>query len=179
MGKKIRAAKASLVAAFLAAGGTAAATATKAKAANPGPAQVSWGDPLIRFWKLDGFADYFKYDGFAQLANFYKPQLIADASAMYDKYLKDTSALLDIYQKDHTQLTGILIGLETYYKEKNIEPLLSFLEQPGAQDAYFKFWSVMNDLQAISGREGAFGFFIKETGIVADPLQRSTDGAIG
>jgi hypothetical protein len=172
MGKKIRAAKASLVAAFLAAGG-AAATATKAKAVNPGPTQVSWGDPLIRFWKLDAFPSYFKVDNFAQLANFYKAQLISDASAMYVKYSDQTNALLNIYEKQHGQLEGILIGLEQYWKLNNIEPLLSALKQPGAMDAYVKFWDVMNDMQAISGREGAFGFFIKQTGILADPLRQS------
>jgi len=179
MGKKIRAAKASLVAAFLAAGGTAAATASKAKAVNPGPTQVSWGDPLIRFWKLDAFPSYFKVDNFAQLANFYKAQLISDASAMYFKYSEQTSALLDIYQKDHAQLEGILIGLEQYWKLNNIEPLLSYLKDPAAMNAYIKFWDVMHDLQAISGDKGAFGFFIKQTGILADPLQRSTDGQLG
>jgi hypothetical protein len=172
MGKKIRAAKASLVAAFLAAGGGAAATASNAQAKNPGPPSVSWGDPMIRFLKLDGFPAYIKFDGFAQLANFYKERLVSDVSALYLKYEDQTAALLDIYQKDHTQLTGILIGLETYYKEQNIEPLLSYLKQPGAQDAYVKFWTVLNDLQAISGREGAFGFFMNETGILADPLQQ-------
>src|SRR5204862_424840 len=140
MGRKIRAAKASLVAAFVAAGGAATAksvsAASAAEPSAPVASQVNWGDQLVRFLKLDGFPAYFKVDEFAQLAQFYKASLLSDASALYYKYPDQVSALLDLYQKaDAGPLSGILIGLETYWKADDIQPLLDYLKTPGALDA--------------------------------------------
>ncbi len=117
MGRKMRAAKASLVAAFLAAGGAATAKAVPAGTAKPantigGSSAISWGDPLIRFLKLDGFPAYLKIDGFAQLAQYYKLHLLADTATLYDKYPDQVAGLLDLYHKaDAGPLSGILIGL--------------------------------------------------------------------
>src|SRR4051812_2048227 len=190
MGRKINAAKASLVAAFVAAGGAAAAGAapsTSAHQARPAAGAgfpVKWGDPLIRFLKLDGFPSYFKYDGFAQLANYYKDRLLSDAAAAYEKFPKQVDDLLSSYWKaDGGQLTGILIGLETYWKQDgNLKPLLDYLKTPGAMDAYVKFWDVLDVFQKIAPENGggAFEFFQKETGIRANPLQsRDLDGQLG
>jgi hypothetical protein len=183
MGTKIRAAKASLVAAFLAAGGAAAANAVPASSAKPaltisGKTTVNWGDQLIRFLKLDGFPSYLKIDGFAQLAQYYKPQLLADATALYIKYPDQVAGVLELYQKaDAGPLSGILIGLEQFYKEKNIEPLLDYLKAPGAMDAYIKFEGFFSALQEVSREgQGAFQFFYKETGIAGNPLAQFTDG---
>lgn len=104
MGRKIRAAKASLVAAFLATSGAATAKAMHSSAARPantigGAAAVNWGDPVIRFLKLDGFADYLKLDGSAQLAMFYKEQLLSDTASLYDKWMPQVNDLLALYHK--------------------------------------------------------------------------------
>lgn len=175
MGRKIRAAKASLVAAFLAAGGAAAAKALPAPKA-PGAAAggtvtdgVVWGDPLIRFLKLDGFPAYLKIDGFAQLAQYYKQQLMGDGSTLYLKYDDQVANLLALYHKASAgPLTGILIGLERYYKNGDKETLLNFLKTPSNMDAYIKFADFFDALQTV-GRDqdngGAFEFFVKETGI--------------
>ena len=181
MGRKIRAAKASLVAAFVAAGGAAAAGAVPGKSAHQArhtltaaEFPVKWGDPLIRFLKLDGFPAYFKYDGFAQLSNYYKDRLLSDVAVVYDKYSAQANDLLSLYHKANAgPLTGILIGLETYWKQDgNIQPLLDYLKTPGAMDAYVKFWSVLDAFQKVApAGGGAFEFFVKETGIVANPLQ--------
>jgi len=189
MGRKIRAAKASLVAAFVASGGAAAASAVPGKSAQPTrhtftvTSPVSWGDPLIRFVKLDGFPSYLKQDGFAQLANYYKASLLSDAAALYDKYRPQVDDLLSLYQKANAgPLAGILIGLETYWKQDgNIKPLLDYLKTPGAMDAYFKFWSVLDAFQKVSpAGGGAFEFFVKETGIAGNPLQsRDISGQLG
>ena len=185
MGRKIRAAKASLVAAFLAAGGAGTAKALSTHAAKPantigGKSAVNRGDPLIRFIKLDGFPAYIKFDGFAQLAQYYKESLLTDAAALYQKYPDQVAGVLELYQKaDAGPLTGILIGLEQFYKEKNIEPLLDYLKTPGAMDAYIKFESFFSAMQAVNQEgQGAFQFFWKETGIAGNPLA-STDGQIG
>lgn len=183
MGRKIRAAQTSLVAAFVAAGGAAAAGAVPGKSAQPARHTatvtfINWGDPLIRFWKLDGFSSYFKYDGFAQLAQYYKVSLLRDAATMYDKWRPQVSDLLDLYHKAGAgPLAGILIGLETFYKEDgNVKPLLDYLKTPGAMDAFVKFEKFFSALQTVSREDGndAFSFFVKMTGIAGNPLQ-STD----
>ncbi|MHB8696058.1 MAG: hypothetical protein ACYDHH_33010 [Solirubrobacteraceae bacterium] len=186
MGKKVRAAKASLVAAFLAAGGAATAKAVTAGAApaNTGgraAASANWGDPLIRFLKLDGFPAYLKLEGFAQLAQYYKEQLLTDTATLYDKWRPQVDDLLALYQKaDAGPLTGILVGLETFYKEQNIQPLLDYLKTPGAMDAYLKFEGFFSALRAVAAKEGpsAFQFFYKETGIVGNPVGELTDGGV-
>lgn len=176
MGKKIRAAKASLVAVFLAAGGTAAAKAVPASSARPantigGAAAINWGDPLIRFLKLDGFPAYLKIDGFAQLAQFDKSSLLSDAAVLYQKCALQVDDLLALYHKaDAGPLTGILIGLEQFYKEDTMQPLLDYLNNtPGAMDAYLKFENFFSALR--ENASGAFQFFYKETGIAGNPLQ--------
>lgn len=174
MGKKIRAAQASLVAAFLAAGGAAATSGAKAApAANPGPVQINWGDQLVRFIKLDGFPAYLKIDGFAALTQYYKEQILSDASALYVKYGQKVYDVLSYYQKaDGGPLSGILIGLEQFYKEKNIEPLLSYIkETPGAMDAYIKYDEFIGELQGVArddaakGASSALDYYVKLTGI--------------
>ncbi len=180
MGKKIRAAKASLVAAFVAAGGATAAKAEPTSSAASGEtieavSAVSWGDQLIRFLKLDGFPAYMKIDEFAQLGQFYKEQLVSDAATLYDKWPDQVSDLLSLYIKgDAGPLAGILIGLEQYNKDQNIEPLLDYLKTPGAMDAYVKFESFFSALQH-DAREGAFQFFWKETGIAVVPAVQFGD----
>ena len=146
-----------------------------------GAASINWGDPLIRFLKLDGFPAYLKLDGFAQMAQYYKDQLISDAGVLYDKYPSQVADLLGLYHKaDAGPLSGILIGLETYYKEQNIQPLLDYLKMPGAMDAYLKFEGFFSALQAVNREgQGAFQFFYKETGIAGNPLGQSTDGTGG
>jgi hypothetical protein len=178
MGRKLRAAKTSLVAAFLAANGAAAAQAMPAKSAKPanpigGAVSINWGDPLVRFLKLDGFPAYLKIDGFAALAQYYKMQILGDVSTLYLKYQDQVAGLLALYQKaDAGPLAGILIGLEQYYKEDNIEPLRDYLKTPGAMDAYGKFESFFSALRAVGGERqaSAFEFFYKETGIAGNPL---------
>ena len=186
MGKKIRAAKASLVAVFLAAGGAGTAKAVQTHTARPantigGSSAVSWGDPVIRFLKLDGFPAYLKIDGFAQLAQYYKAQLLSDTATLYLKYEEPVAGVLDLYQKANAgPLTGILVGLEQYYKEDNLQPLQDYLKTPGAMDAYLKFESFFSALQAVdTDGQGAFGFFYKETGIAGNPLETPSDGPIG
>lgn len=182
MGKKIRAAKASLVAAFLAAGGAATAESVSANAAAPprptsGGSSLTWGDPLIRFLKLDGFPAYLKVRGSAQLAQFYKPQLLADVAMLYDKWRPQVDDLLALYHKANAgPLSGILIGLEQYNKNKNIEPLLGYLKTPGAMDAYIKFEDFFAALQKVGREGGAFEFFSKETGISGLPAVQTTGG---
>ena len=189
MGRKIRAAQTSLVAAFVAAGGAAAAGAVPGKSAHSARHTATaaefmkWGDPLIRFVKLDGFPSYFKYDGFAQLAQYYKSALLSDAAALYDKYRPQVDDLLSLYQKaDAGPLTGILIGLETYWKQDgNVQPLLDYLKTPGAMEAYVKFWNVLDAFQKVEpAGGGAFDFFVKMTGIAGNPLQsRDIGGQLG
>jgi hypothetical protein len=184
MGRKIRAAKASLVAAFLAAGGAATAKSVASPGAEPAltiGGTVAWGDPVIRFLKLDGFPAYLKIDGFAQLAQYYKPQLIADASTLYLKFEDQVGDLLALYDKaDAGPLAGILIGLERYYKDGDKETLLDFLKTPANMDAYVKFEGFFDALRAV-GREdengGAFELFVKETGIPALPAVQAPSGA--
>jgi hypothetical protein len=178
MGRKIRAAKASLVAAFVAAGGATAATANARPAAPPSQAvaTINWGDQLVRFLKLDGLPSYLKIDGFAQ---YYKeistPDALQELTAFYDKWRPQVDDVLAVYQKDRADLEGILIGLEQYYKEKNIEPLLSFLKEKDAQAAYIKFETFLGFLKIDA--PNAFDFFQKETSIAGDPLRQiGTDG---
>jgi hypothetical protein len=184
MGKKLRAAKASLVAAFLAAGGAAAAegvSASAAPAATISGQPVSWGDPLIRFLRLDGFPAYLKVGGFTQLAQFYKVSLLADAATLYEKWGDRVGDLLSLYQKaDSGPLAGILIGLEQYNKAQDSTELLEFLKSPGGLDAYAKFENFFSALQQ-SAREkgGALEFFETETGIVDVPAVQTGDGGIG
>jgi hypothetical protein len=176
MGKKIRAAQASLVAAFLAAGGAAAATAGATDSATSdevirGVPLTGWGDPLIGLIKLDGFPAYMKYDGSELLALSYKGGLLADADALYAKTAPLVYDLLSLYQKAYAgPLAGILIGLEAYAKEGNLEPLLSYLESSrDALAAYQTFATFFSALKEVSGEGGAFEFFGKETGIVDLP----------
>jgi len=187
MGRKIRAAKASLVAAFLAAGGAAAArtvssppSAQGATRAQVDPTAVEWGDQLISFMKLDGYPMYLKVDDFAALQNYYKPQLITDATELYNKDGTHVADVLELYKKANAgPLTGILIGLEQFYKYDKLKPLLDYLDTtPGAYDAYAKFQNFLTDLQVVSEDQkdgGAFGFFNKLTGIAGDPLEEATD----
>jgi len=176
MGRKIQAAKASLVAAFLAASGGVAAKAVASPPSDPAAASaatsVSWGDPLIRFIKLDGFPAFWKSQDFAQLNNFYKPQLTASVADLYFKYDDQVSDVLALYQKvNQGPLGGILIGLEQFYKEDNIKPLLDTLKEQGAMDAYIKFESFYSAMRQVSPEGGgAFEYFQKLTGILGDPL---------
>jgi hypothetical protein len=182
MGKKIRAAQASLVATFLAAAGAGAAKAAPQSPASPGggPAAINWGDQLIRFLKIDGFPAYFKYAGFAQLAQFYKVRLLSDTAAMYFKYGDDVNNFLKLYQKAEAgPLTGLLFGLEQYNKADDEQPLLDYLKEKGNLDNYAKFRKVYLDLAEVArGDEGAgsaLEFFQKVTGIVSVPDFESTD----
>lgn len=187
MGRKVTAAKTSLVAAFLAANGAAAAQAVPAKSAKPantigGSVSINWGDQLVRFLKLDGFPAYLKIDGFAALAQYYKMQILSDVSTLYFKYAPQVADLLALYQKaDAGPLAGILIGLEQYYKEDNLQPLLDYLKTPGAMDAYLKFESFFSALRAVGGEKdaSAFQFFWKETGIAGNPLAQIDTTGIG
>ena len=188
MGKKIRAAKASIVAAFLAAGG-----ATAAKASNPGPQQINWGDQLVRFIKLDGFPDYMKATDSAALTNFYKDAIVGDATDLYVKYGQKISDVLSYYNKANAGLlSGILIGLEQFYKAKNIEPLLEYIkETPGAMDADIKFDGFVQALQgearddAAKEQSSALDYYMELTGIDVGiegqlpAVQSTDDGAIG
>lgn len=176
MGRKIQAAKASLVAAFLAASGGVAAKAIAAPASDPATASaatgVSWGDPLIRFLKLDGFPAFWKAQDFAQLDNFYKPQLPASVADLYLKFGDQVNDVLALYQKaDQGPLGGIVTGLEQFYKEDNIKPLLDTLKEQGSMDAYLKFESFYSAMQRVSPEGGgALEYFQKLTGILGDPL---------
>jgi hypothetical protein len=184
MGRKIRAAKASLVAAFLATGGAAATAkagsssqADRAGAAaqrsSAGPlAQfdkaLEWGSPLVRFLKLDGFPAYLKVDGFAQ---YYKLLTLDELSAFYYKDQSQVDAVLALYHKGGTAsgslLEGILIGLEQYWKYDDSDTLTSFLKFEDAQAAYLKFEDFFGALERDAN--GAFSFFVKETGIAGLP----------
>jgi len=176
MGRKIQAAKASLVAAFLAASGGVAAKAVAAPASDPAAASattsVSWGDPLMRFVKLDGFPAFWKAQDFAQLDNFYKPQLPASLADLYFKYDDQVNDVLALFQKaDQGSLGGIITGLEQFYKEDNIKPLLDTLKEQGALDAYVKFESFYSAMRQVSPEGGgALEYFQKLTGILGDPL---------
>ena len=183
MGKKIRAAKASLVAAFLAAGGAATATgmhSSSTKAANTiGGTSVNWGDPLIRFVKLDGFPDFMKERGSEQLAQFVKGELLSDAATLYFKYPDQVAGLLDLYQKANAgPLNGILIGLEQFFKYDKQQPMLDYLKSEDGLANYGKFQDFFSALRAVDGEKqgGALGFFIKETGISGAPSFENTDG---
>jgi hypothetical protein len=182
MGKKLRAAKASLVAAFVAAGGATAAKALPARSSAPantinGASSINWGDQLIRFLKLDGFPAYLKVRGSEQLALFYKVSLLADGSALYMKWGDQVADLLALYDKSKAgPLTGILIGLEAYAKNGSLELLLEDLKTPGAMDAYAKVSTFFAALQDVSRNEkngGAFAFFSTETGITELPVLAS------
>ncbi|HVC86656.1 MAG TPA: hypothetical protein VNC40_04425 [Gaiellaceae bacterium] len=186
MGRKLNAAKASLVAAFLAAGGAATARAVHAAPARPantiGGVSVNWGDQLVRFLKLDGFPAYLKADGFEALTQFYKEVLLSDASTLYAKYGGTVSDVLSLYQKaDGGPLAGILSGLEQFYKDDNLQPLLNDLKQPGAMDAFDKWDKWFTALQAVgeadqqAGAPSALDYYIKLTGIQGDPLQQITN----
>jgi hypothetical protein len=184
MGKKIRAAQASLVATFLAAAGASSAKAMHSSSAPTraaaGAAQINWGNQLIRFLKLDGFPAYFKYGGFGQLAQFYKAQLLADTATMYNKYTDDVSNLLALYHKAGAgPLRGLLFGLEQYNKADDEQPLLDYLKVEGNLDNYFKFQKVYSDLVEVARSDGKAGsaleFFQKVTGIVDVPNFESGD----
>ncbi len=184
MGKKIRAAKASLVAAFLAAGGAATATgmhSTSQKTNTTWRAgTINWGDQLIRFMKLDGFPSYMKIDGSAQLAQFYKEQLLVDAAALYEKWRPAVDDLLALYQKANAgPLDGILIGLEQFYKYNETQPLLDYIKTEDGLANYMKFESFFSALQAVDRDKqgGAFDFFVKMTGISGNPI--NVDGQLG
>jgi hypothetical protein len=192
MGRKIRAAKASLVAAFLAASGAATAKAMHSSASKPsntigGSVNVNWGDQLVRFMKLDGFPAYLKVDGFEALTQFYKASLLGDAAALYDKYPNKINDVLSYYNKANGgSLSGILIGLEQFYKDKNIEPLLDYVKDtPGAMDAYIKFDGFVGALQGVArsdeGAPSALDYYMKLTGIDVGidgqlPAVQSADG---
>jgi hypothetical protein len=189
MGRKICAAKASLVAAFLASSGAATAKSVAAAdpasvpgAASPSSAAdplgaffpkaklpVSWGDPLIRFLKLDGFPAYLKVDDFARLTHYYKAALLSDAAVLYDAWPSKIQSLLDVYQKaDAGLLAGILIGLEQYNKYGDEETLLEYLQNPAALDAYIKWQEFFDALRTVGREENggsAFEYFYKLTGI--------------
>jgi hypothetical protein len=180
MGRKIRAAKASLVAAFVAAGGaTAATTSARTTAApNQAAATINWGDPLVRFLKLDGFPAYLKIDGFTQ---YYKmlstPDALQELSNFYDKWRPAVDDVLSLYHKaSGGSLEGILIGLEQYFKYDDIQPLLSYIKGEDAAQAYFKFETFLGYLK--QDAPNAFQFFLKETSIAGDPLAQR-DGTAG
>jgi hypothetical protein len=189
MGKKIRAAQASLVATFLAAGGAATAKAMHAKAARPantigGSSAINWGDQLVRFMKLDGFPAYLKFDGFAQLAQFYKEQILNDAATLYLKYSDDVANVLSLYQKaDAGPLAGILIGLEQFNKAQNAQPLLDYLKIKGNLENYVKYDKWFTDLQAVARSDGekgsALDFYAKMTGIASVPSPEQLSGGGG
>jgi hypothetical protein len=189
MGRKIGTAKASLVAAFLAAGGAAAtANANAGTASQPRvssrPAhaggsdpftryskiEMSWGSALLRFLKLDGFPAYLKVTDFAQ---YYKLLSLEELSEFYVKDAAQVDGVLALYHKGGTRsgslLEGILIGLEQYLKYDNKEPLLNFLKADDAQVAYLKFEEFFTALQRDA--KDAFSFFQKETGITSLPAE--------
>ena len=188
MGKKIRAAQASLVATFLAAGGAATAKAMHSSSARPantigGSVSVNWGDQMIRFLKLDGFSPYLKYDGSSQLAMYYKPQLISDTETLYLKYADKVGGVLDLYSKGNNDaLTGALTALEQYWKADDSKAFFDWIKTPGALDVYLKYEDFYSALQAVARGDGengsALDFYQKETGIMGVPaVQQPTDGA--
>ncbi len=172
MGRKSRAAKASVVAAFVAAGGTVG-SALPAAAAPAAPAvsstQVQWGDALVRFLKLDGFPTYLKDDQFA----LYYKNLQANIAELSDLYLKDGQAVDDLlalyYKANNGPLAGVLIGLEQFYKNDELTTLTDYLKSStDALDAYFKFQTFFTALRRDA--PSVFDFFYKETGIAGNPL---------
>jgi hypothetical protein len=186
MGKKIRAAQASLVATFLAAAGTAAAKAAPQSSLSsnaPTGSQINWGDQFIRFLKLDGFPAYYKVDGFAQLAQYYKLRLLTDTATMYLKYGDDVNNLLSLYYKANAgPLDGLLVGLEQYNKADNEQPLLDYLKVEGNLENYSKFQKVYTDLTEVARSDktggSALEFFQKMTGIVDVPDFNSDGGEL-
>ena len=181
MDRKTRAARTSLVAAFISAGGALAVPAPAQAAPAPQPAvagdtQVQWGDPLVRFLKLDGFPAYLKNDGFAQFYKYYKnSDLLSELSTLYSKHQTAVDGLLAMYHKVNAgPLDGILIGLSQYYKDKNLEPLREYVgSSKDAEDAYHKFQTFLGALASIDEEPVAFDFFQKVTGIqVGDPLNQ-------
>jgi hypothetical protein len=190
MGRKAQAAKASLVAAFVAAGGAAAtakahpstqAGKVPASAASSRADGLNWGSALVRFLKLDGFPAYLKIHGFAQ---YDKLLSLDELTSFYNKDRSQIDAVLALYQKGGTAngslLEGVLIGLEQYWKQNNSDALLNFLKIKGAQGAYDKFSDFFRALQADT--KDAFTFFYKETGIPELPavqLPGDGDGEIG
>jgi len=179
MGRKARAARASLVAAFLATGG-AAATAkagqashaaragARAARANTG-AGLEWGSPLARFIKLDGFPAYLKIENFAQYYKF------LSLSELSDFYAKDTSAIigvLDLYKKGGTAngslLEGVLAGLEQYWKYDKADELLNFIKRDDAMDAYLKYRDFFVAME--QDAKDTFTFYSKTTGIEGIPF---------
>lgn len=183
MGRKIRAAQASLVAAFLAAGGSAAAkgASTAANAPQPHMATIDWGDQLIRFIKLDGFPDYMKSTDSAALTNYYKEQIIGDAATLYDKWLPAVQDVLALYQKaDAGPLDGILIGLEQYNKANDPSLLVNYLKIKGNLDNYVKFQKWFGDLADVARSDGeqgsALDYYIKLTGISSVPSPEQLNG---
>jgi hypothetical protein len=184
MGRKSRAAKASLVAAFVAAGGAAATAKANespqsARAKAPSRAKSSplnWGSALSRFIKLDGFPSYLKIDGFAQ---YNKLLSLDELSAFYYKDQSQVDGLLALYQKGGKTdglLEGILIGLEQYYKYDDRTALFNFIKGEDALNAYIKFSSFFRAMQADA--KNAFSFFYKETGILDVPAVQTGDGEI-
>ncbi len=130
---------------------------------------MQWGDPLVRFLKLDGFPAYLKSDGFAQ---YYKDRTyLAQLSDLYQKDQSQVEDLLALYHKVNAgPLEGILIGLEQYYKQdQDVGALRDYLKAPGAMEAYLKFETFLSALQDEAPL--AFDSFLKLTGIAGDPLR--------
>ena len=179
MGRKIQAAKASLVAAFLAASGAAAQKAVAAPPSDPAAAtasSVSWGDPLLRFIKLDGFPSFWKAQDFAELANFYKPQLTASVADLYFKYDAQVNDVLALYQKaDQGPLGGIVTGLEQFWKQDDIEALARHPEGAGRDGRLHQVHELLQGDGAGVARGRRRARVLPEaTGILGDPL-RNTD----
>ena len=88
---------------------------------------------------------------------------------LYFKYDDQVNDVLALYQKaDQGPLGGIVTGLEQFWKEDNIKPLLDTLKEPGAMDAYIKFESFYKAMGQVSPEGGgALEFFQKTTGILA------------
>jgi len=174
MGNKLRAAKTSLVVAFLAAGG--AAGATSAKSTSPGAntvggRSIGWNDPLIRFLKLDGLSSYLKVRSSAALALSFKAQLESDAADLYQKYPSQVAGVLALYQKAGT-LDQMLKGLEAVFKDNNPALLTAYLKSSAGLENFVKFDSFLGALAAVDpGPHGAFAFWLKNTGSSSDALQ--------
>ena len=137
---------------------------------------VSWGDPLLRFIKLDGFPSFWKAQDFAALANFYKPQLTASVADLYFKYDDQVNDVLALYQKADQGPLGRHPDRARAVLEarRNIKPLLDTLKEPGAMDAYIKFndfYKAMGQVSPEGG--GALEFFQKATGILGVPAPNS------
>jgi len=174
MGKKLRAAKTSLVVAFLAAGGAASATGAKSSSAGTntaGERSVGWNDPLVRFLKLDGLASYLKVRSSSALALSYKAQLESDAAELYQKYPSQVAGVLALYQKAGT-LDQMLKGLEAVFKDNNAGPLTSYLKSSAGLESFIKFDEFLGALAAVDpGPHGAFAFWLKNTGASSNALQ--------